>query len=197
MSPAAAERIYRLLLRVYPQEFRAEYGREMVLVFRDQCRDGDVRTLGFWARVFWDVARSAPALRVEAWRARRMENTRTVEVTMKIAAMLTVLLAGFGIVGAVGEWVTGTKGAMGGGYVLAVVLGVLASALLLGGGVAILLRSRQAARLALFASLALVVAARLLFPWMSIFSQLVGFGLPVALLVAMYWPRNPSTVRAA
>jgi len=192
-----AERIYRLLLRVYPQEFRAEYGREMVLVFRDQCRDGDVRTLGFWARVFWDVARSAPALRVEAWRGRGKVNTQTVEVSMKIAAVVTVLLAGFGVVGAVGEWVAGTKGAMGGGYVLAVVLGVLASALLLGGGVAILLRSRQAARLALFASLALVVAARLLFPWMSIFSQLVGFGLPVALLVAMYWPRNPSTVRAA
>jgi len=197
MSPATAERIYRLLLRVYPPAFRAEYGREMVLVFREQCRVGDVRTLGFWARVFWDVARSAPTLRVEAWRARGMENTRTVEVTMKIAAMLTVLLAGFGIVGAVGEWVAGTKGAMGGGYVLAVVLGAFASALLLGAGVAILLRNRQAARLALFASLALVVAARLLFPWMSIFSQLVGFGLPVALLIALYWPRNPSTVPAA
>jgi len=192
-----AERIYRLLLRVYPQEFRAEYGREMVLVFRDQCRDGDVRTLGFWARVFWDVARSAPALRVEAWRGRGKVNTQTVEVSMKIAAVVTVLLAGFGVVGAVGEWVAGTKGAMGGGYVLAVVLGVLASALLLGAGVAILLRSPRAARLALFASLTLVVAARLLFPWMSILSQLVGFGLPVALLIALYWPRNPSTVRAA
>jgi hypothetical protein len=169
MSPAAAERFYRLLLRAYPPDFRAEYGPEMVLLFRDQCRDGDLRTLGFWAAVIWDVARSAPALRVEAWRARGMENTRTVEVTMKIAAMLTVLLAGFGIVGAVGEWVAGSKGAMGGSYVLAVVLGVFASALLLGSGVAILLRSRQAARLALFASLAMVVAARLLFPWMSIF----------------------------
>jgi len=126
-----------------------------------------------------------------------MENTRTVEVIMKIAAMLTVLLAGFGIVGAAGEWVAGSKGAMGGSYVLAVVLGVCASALLLGAGVAILLRSRQAARLALTASLVLVVAARLLFPWMSIFSQLVGFGLPVALLIALYWPRKPSTVRAA
>ena len=119
---------------------------------------------------------------------------------MKIAAMLTVLLAGFGVVGAVGEWVAGTKGAMGGGYVLAVVLGVLASALLLGAGVAILLGERwgrQPVRLALFASLAMAVAARLLFPWMSIFSQLVGFGLPVALLIALYWPRNPSTVPAA
>ena len=83
----SAERIYRLLLRAYPPAFRAEFGREMVLVFRDQCRDGDVRTLGFWVRVFWDVVRSAPALRAEA--------TRTVEVIMKLAAILTVLLGVF------------------------------------------------------------------------------------------------------
>ena len=196
----SAERIYRLLLRAYPPDFRAEYGREMVLLFRDQCRDGDVRTLGFWARVFWDVARSAPALRVEAWRKRGSENTQTVEVIMKIAGMLTVLLAAFVIVGAVGEWVAGSKGAMDGRYVLAVALGVFASVLLLGAGVAILLGARwgrQPARIALFASLVSAVAARLLFPWMSIFSQLVGFGLPVALLIALYWPRRPSAARAA
>ena len=196
----SAERIYRLLLRAYPPGFRAEYGREMVLLFRDQCRDGDVRTLGFWVRVVCDVARSAPALRVEAWRGRGSENTQTVEVIMKIAGMVTVLLAAFGIVGAVGEWVVASRGAMDGSYVLAVVLGVFASVLLLGAGVAILLGARwgrQPARLALFASLVSAVAARLLFPWMSIFSQLVGFGLPVALLIALYWPHKTSTFRAA
>ena len=195
-----AERMYLLLLRGYPPEFRAKYGREMVLLFRDQCRDGDVRSVGFWAMVFYDVARSAPALRVEAWRRRASENTQTVEVIMKIAGMLTVLLAGFGVVGAVGEWVAGSKGAMGGSYVLAVILGVLASVLLLGAGVAILLGTRWGrprVRLALFASLAMAVAARLLFPWMSIFSQLVGFGLPVALLIALYWPSKTSTFKAA
>jgi len=196
----SAERIYRLLLRAYPPGFRAEYGREMVLLFRDQCRDGDVRTLGFWVRVVCDVARSAPALRVEAWRGRGSENTQTVEVIMKIAGMVTVLLAAFGIVGAVGEWVVASRGAMDGSYVLAVVLGVFASVLLLGAGVAILLGARwgrQPARLALVASLVSAVAARLLFPWMSIFSQLVGFGLPVALLIALYWPNKPATVRPA
>jgi len=195
-----AERIYRLLLRAYPPDFRAEYGRDMELLFRDQCQESDVRTLGFWARVFWDVARSAPALRIEAWRGRGRENTQTVEVTMKIAGMLTVLLAAFVIVGAVGEWVAGSKGAMDGRYVLAVVLGVFASVLLLGAAVAILLGARwgrQPARLALFASLVSAVAARLLFPWMSIFSQLVGFGLPVALLIALYWRSKTSTFRAA
>ena len=185
----SAERIYRLLLRAYPPEFRAQYGREMVLLFRDQCRDGDVRTLGFWAAVIWDIARSAPALRAEA--------TRTVEVIMKLAAILTVLLGVLGVVNAVVEWVAGSKGAIDGTYVLAVVLGVLASVLLLGAGVAIMLRRQQGARIALVASLVSILAARLLFPWMSIFSQLIGFGLPVGLLIALYWPRRPSAVRPA
>src|SRR5207244_9049559 len=110
MSPAAAERIYRLLLRAYPPDFRAEYGREMVLLFRDQCRESDVRTVRFWAMVLSDVARSAPALRAAAWRAWVNESTQTMEVIMKLAAMLTVLLGVFGIVGAVVEWVAGSKG---------------------------------------------------------------------------------------
>jgi len=172
----------------------------MVLLFRDQCQESHVRTVGFWAAVICDIARSAPALRAETWRGRWSENTRTVEVIMKLAAVLTVLLGVFGVMGAVAEWVAGSKGAIDGRYALAVVLGIFASALILGAGVAILLRtrwSRQAARLALLASLVMTVAARLLFPWMSIFSQLVGFGLPVALLIALYWPRKPSTVTAS
>src|SRR5947199_1667134 len=134
----SAERIYRLLLRAYPPDFRAEYGREMVLLFRDQCREHDVRTLGFWAAVIGDVARSAPALRAEAWRMGGDENTRTLEGIMKLA-MLTLVLGVFGIASAVVEWVAGSKGGMDGRYVLAVVLGVFASVLLLGAGVAILL----------------------------------------------------------
>ncbi|HEV8400254.1 MAG TPA: hypothetical protein VGQ18_10495 [Gemmatimonadales bacterium] len=62
---------------------------------------------------------------------------------------------------------------------------------------AILLQNRQAAQLSLLASLALAVAARLLFPWMSIFAQLVRVGLPVALLITLYWPRKPATVSPA
>ncbi|HYT63830.1 MAG TPA: hypothetical protein VEL50_08010, partial [Gemmatimonadales bacterium] len=124
----SAERIYRLLLRAYPPDFRAEYGREMVLLFRDQCQESDVRTVGFWARVLCDVARSAPALRVEAWRERGRESTRTMEVTMKLAAMLTVLVGAFGILNAMVEWGAALTGTIGGMHALALVLGVLASA---------------------------------------------------------------------
>jgi hypothetical protein len=190
----SAERIYRLLLRAYPPDFRAEYGREMVLLFRDQCQEGDVRTIGFWTAVIWDVARSAPALRAAAWRTRWRESTRTMEVIMKLAAMLIVLVGVFGILNAVIEWSAGGNGTTE--HVLALVLGVGASALLLAAGVAILRpteRGRQAGRLALLAALVLIVAARLLHPWMSIFSQLVGIGLPVAFLIALSWPRPAST----
>jgi len=97
----SAEDIYRLLLRAYPPDFRAEYEREMVLLFRDQCRESDVRTAGFWARVLCDVARSALALRMEAWR----QNTQTMEVSMKLAAMLTVLV---GLLGVLNAWWSGS-----------------------------------------------------------------------------------------
>jgi hypothetical protein len=200
MSAALAEHIYRFLLRAYPPAFRAEYGREMVLLFRDQCREGDSRTLGFWVAVISDVVRSAPALRVEAWGARATENNRTMEVIMKLAAMLTVLFGVLGVLNAGVEWGAAATQTIQGAHLLAVVLGVFAGVLLLAAGVAMLSptpRGRQTARLAVLASLVMIVAARLLFPWMSIFSQLVGIGLPVVLLIALYWPRRPSTLTNA
>src|SRR2546426_2147837 len=195
MSPATAERIYRRLLRAYPPDFRAEYGRESVLLFRDQCQESDVRTVGFWAAVICDVARSAPALRAAAWRARVSETTRTIGGIMKLAAMLTVLVGVFGILNAMVEWGAALTGTIGGMHTLALVLSVCASALILAAGAAILRptgRSRRVARLALLASLVMIVAARLLHPWMSVFSQPLGIGFPAVFLIALYWPRRAS-----
>jgi len=192
----SAEGLYRLLLRAYPPEFRAEYGREMVLLFRDQCTESDVRTVGFWARVLWDVARSAPVLRIEAW----CESTRTMEVVMKLAAMLTLLVGVLGVLNAGVDAGAAYMGTIGGMHALSLVLSVFASILLLVAGYAILRpteQGRQVARLALFASLALIVTARLLHPWMSPFSQLVGIGFPVAFLIALYWPRRALSSGAA
>src|SRR2546427_9561950 len=115
----SAERIYRLLLRAYPPDFRAEYGRETVLLFRDQCRESDVRTVRFWAMVLSDVARSAPALRAAAWRAWVNESTQTMEEIMKLAAMLTVLVGAFGIAGALVDWVARCQEAIHRPYPLA------------------------------------------------------------------------------
>ena len=83
---------------------------------------------------------------------------------------------------------------------LALVLAVGAGVLLLVAGAAILRpaeRGLQAGRLTLLASVVLIVASRLLHPWMGLFAQLVGIGLPVVLLIALYRPRKPSTFGAA
>jgi hypothetical protein len=199
---ATAERIYRVLLRAYPPAFRAMYGSEMTQLFRDQYREGDASTPAFWLTVVWDVARSAPALRVEAWRARGRESTRTLGGIMKPIAMLAVLLGVFGTLSAVAEGAAGLRGGISGTYLLTIVLGASAGALLLIAGVALLRRTpsgRQTATIAALASLALFLIARLLFPWMSIFSQLVGIVLPIALLAVLHWPRRrgPSPSGAA
>ena len=42
-----SEKIYSLLLRLYPSHFRARYGSEALQLFRDRLRDEK----GFWASV--------------------------------------------------------------------------------------------------------------------------------------------------
>ena len=190
---ALPERIYRILLCAYPPAFRAEYGREMLLCFRDHCRDSDARSLGFWAGVIMDVARSAPALRIEAWR----ENIKIVEGLMKFAAILTLLVGLLVIANAILEWSAGGSGTAA--HTVALLFAVGAGLLLFVTGVAILRpadRGLQTGRLALLASVVLIVASRLLHPWMGIFAQLVGIGLPIVLLVPLYWPRRPSPTGA-
>jgi putative ABC transport system permease protein len=52
-----SERVYRWLLRLYPGEFREEYGQEMSLLFRDRASEGRGR---LWLQVIGDVIFHAP-----------------------------------------------------------------------------------------------------------------------------------------
>ncbi len=59
-----SERVYRVLLRAYPQEFRETYGRHMEQVFRDlSCeearRGGRAGLVRLWVRVNLDLASTA------------------------------------------------------------------------------------------------------------------------------------------
>lgn len=61
---AVSDRLYRLILNVYPLGFRDEYGEEMAQTMRDQVRDawtqhGAVGLTGLWLRVLLDSVRSA------------------------------------------------------------------------------------------------------------------------------------------
>jgi hypothetical protein len=197
-----AERVYRLLLRIYPGDFRSEYGREMTLLFRDEYRVRDTTALAFWVSMVWDAAQSAMSMWVDIWLARGKEYTRTFEVIMKLTGMLAVLFGVYGTLSALAEGMPGMRGTLGGAYILAILLCGAAGALLITAGVALWrskLAGRQTATIALVASLVIMVLARLSFPWMSIFSQLIGIGLPIVLLSVLYWPRrrDPSTSAAA
>ena len=62
-----AERFFRVLLLAYPREFRREYEREMLTVFRDCYRVEKERgnAKGLWARVLLDLVQSAPKEHLE------------------------------------------------------------------------------------------------------------------------------------
>lgn len=51
-------RLYRSLLRLYPREFRDEYGAEMAHLYRDRARDEGA--LRVWLDLLVDIARTAP-----------------------------------------------------------------------------------------------------------------------------------------
>lgn len=186
----ATEQLYRLLLHAYPPAFRAEYGGEMMQVFRDQCRAENVGAIAFWVSVAWDVLQSAPALHVNAWHERQHVNTGTGRLTMKLVAMMAVLAGTFEILNAAGEGIVGGRHGSGSAHLAAVLLGLAAAVLLLVAGVAVLrgpaTRRRSAMRAAIV-SIAALVAARLTFGWMSIFSQLVGLAPPITIVSMLYW----------
>src|SRR5262245_38249176 len=61
---ALSERMYRVLLLIYPTEFRRAYGAQMVQVFHDSCLDAQRRRrmpglLALWLATLGDLAASA------------------------------------------------------------------------------------------------------------------------------------------
>jgi hypothetical protein len=50
-------RIYQALLKLYPRDYRQEYGEEMTRVFQESLRSQG-SSFGFWIRTFWDVISS-------------------------------------------------------------------------------------------------------------------------------------------
>lgn len=99
----AAERVYRALLCLYPGEFRARYGRQMCLTFRDACRsayqqDGPGGLLALWLHTLPDLLKSA----LEE-RARRGEFSMSKERLISLTGPLTILVGSIWLVEMVGN----------------------------------------------------------------------------------------------
>jgi hypothetical protein len=177
------ERRYALLLRAYPAEFRASYGREMMLLFRDLRREGR-GGVGWWRELVLDVLRSAPRRRLEGLLSPNWE------AGMIPIAILTILVGAVEAAGALTELLSSLLHPRGGGLSMTgSALGVAAAALLIGAGVALLRRSPGAvpfARAAAVTSILVTLLISYVIPMMGYFAQILGIGLPVILLVYLH-----------
>lgn len=99
-----SERLYRALLVLYPKEFRAAYGQQMCLAFRDACRvayhqNGASGLLAFWLPTLLDLFRSA----LEE-RARRGEIVMLKAKLMVLAGPLTITVGVLWVVASMGDF---------------------------------------------------------------------------------------------
>jgi hypothetical protein len=83
-AQAVSQRVYRLLLLIYPLEFRREYGPHMAQLFRDCCRAADTRDgrpglWRLWLRTLLDLVQTAPKEHLENLRKENsfMKNLRS------------------------------------------------------------------------------------------------------------------------
>lgn len=197
MTARRAEWVYALLLRAYPADFRRAYAREMTLVFRDVMRVAGASRISCWMAIVADVARSAPALRAEALRARWNADIRLEESVMKTMGALAVLI---GLVQIANGSIELSAGGSAGVPGLVVALFVVLGLLLVVTGVALVRRSSSAPMLAQITAiswLVLVVVVRAVHPVMSIFAMLLAIVFPVALLVYVWMGRGRGMSRAA
>ena len=212
----SAQRAYRVLLRAYPADFRARYGREMTLLFRDQLtarRRADdagnpTTALRFWLAVLGDVACSAPALRAESVRARwhtllgRSSDRAThfhrrgdIMSAKGAVAVLAMLGGTFEILNAGADLMAGSGTGHDVRSQLALGLAALMGGLLVAAGVALMRGGAERLRWtrgAALASLALVAGVLVLYPFMSIFARIVGIAIPLALLLVARPTRDSS-----
>jgi hypothetical protein len=91
---AAGTGLYRVLVRLYPRDFRSHYGDDMVLHFTDLVhRDGPSAT---WRRAALDLLVTVPRYRLESiMSTRRATSTLVALVIALVVAAVGAFAAGF------------------------------------------------------------------------------------------------------
>lgn len=101
---SVSERLYGALLYLYPKEFRAAYGEQMRLTFRDACwvanrRNGLGGLLLLWLPTLLDLFKSA----LEE-RARQGEITMSKAKLMALAGPLTIVVGALWLAASIGDF---------------------------------------------------------------------------------------------
>jgi hypothetical protein len=100
---ATAIRLFRLVMLLYPREFRRRYGDQMVQVMIDQHCHQARRTSGVLLHETFDAVRAAPRMRWESPMKRTVILVVAVTVAIAAAVVAKMVLVPLGLV-AVGGW---------------------------------------------------------------------------------------------
>ena len=155
-------RVYRLLMRAYPEEFREMYGAQMEQAFRDLCREetrrGGVGLARLWVRAGLDVVSSAIVERREAKEVAvtdyKMAYRSVGGVALATAFVLLLpLLAAW-------DWTLTDF--------------VVAGALIFGTGLTYVLATRMAGNIAYRAAVGVALAAAFLLVWINLAVGIIG-----------------------
>jgi hypothetical protein len=185
----SGDTLYGWLLRAYPRDFRATYGREMRLAFR-QLRVTRRESAGrFWVGMIWDILGSAARLRADEvshhWKADLYNGGKK----MKVMAALAIVIGALEALNSGSEAMAGLRTGRPEIGMLILVVAALSAALLIAAGVALLARWRHAGAFARSAALTCLLVwggIAALRPMFSGAASLVGIVFPAALLAFLY-----------
>ncbi|MEP6619761.1 MAG: hypothetical protein ABJE47_10605 [bacterium] len=176
------ERVYRVLLRAYPARFRQEYEHELMLVFREQRRDGGTSDRWYWTALLIDLMCSI----AREWHEEVTSNSPSGIAHLRKFGLAAVLVAAFEVLNTAAEV---QAGGFAGRDVLSqagIVVTMLTMTALLVSGIGLVRGRRAAAPSAgiaaagCIASFAFIGVVR---PMLSVLAMLAGIGFPVALLL--------------
>ena len=98
-----SKRLFQLMLRAYPREFRLDYGPDMTQLFCDCYRNlqgaGLIAAIAFWRRMIWDVIRTAPSERCEALERRYKAMKNLKSNLIGLLACIAILIVMFLLLG--------------------------------------------------------------------------------------------------
>jgi hypothetical protein len=122
-------RLYRCLVRLYPPQFRSEYGPQMVQAFRDGCREelcqrGIIRLIALWGHTLLDLVVTAP---LEHMRKGELMNTREKDLRWDVRYGLQMLFRHSIVLLKYSTWVLGALFSL---FAVALLVTLLGSSLL-------------------------------------------------------------------
>ena len=96
----ASQRLYALMLKAYPAEFRREYGPHMAQVFRDchraaESRQGPVVLMHFWLVTLLDLVKTAPKEHVENLRKEKSVMNNLRRDAMALFGCIAIIVVAF------------------------------------------------------------------------------------------------------